>query len=41
MHDIHFEYQQKDGNILEAVAIDKSDGKIIATSIYERIEESV
>ena len=41
MHDIHFEYQQRDGNILEAVAIDKSDGKIIATSIYERIEESV
>lgn len=38
-HDIHFEYQQKDDSIIEATAIDKSDGQILATSIYERIEE--
>lgn len=40
-HDIHFEYQQKTDNILEAITIDKTNGEIIATSIYEKIEETV
>jgi vancomycin resistance protein VanW len=37
-HEIHFEYQMKHDNILEAMTIDKTNGNIIATSIYERYE---
>ncbi len=40
-HDIHFEYQQKDDNILEAITIDKGNGMILATSVYEKIQETV
>ena len=40
-HDIHFEYQLKPDNILEAVTIDKSNGEILATSIYEKMENSI
>lgn len=37
-HEIHFECQSKPDNKLEAVTIDKTNGNIITTSIYERYE---
>ena len=37
-HEIHFEYQSKTENLLEALTIDKTNGDIIATSVYERYE---
>lgn len=38
-HEIHFEYQVKNDNLLEAVTIDKTCGEILTTSIYERLEQ--
>ena len=38
-HEIHFEYQVKNDNLLEAVTIDKTSGEILTTSIYERLEQ--
>ncbi len=36
-HDIGFEYEELPGNILKAKTIDKESGKILYTSIYEKM----
>lgn len=40
-HEISFEYALKDENVIEAVTIDKSNGQIIATSKYEKIDNII
>ena len=38
-HEIEFEYKEREDGILEAKTIDKSNGKTLATSIYERLTQ--
>lgn len=38
-HDIHFEYEIQNDNSIKAYTIDKENGQILSTSVYEKIDE--